>query len=92
MIITTYQCIFSTFHKLSQFIYTKHTPADRDECYLNTDGCQQECLNTAGSYVCFCRTGYELTSNGYLCNGTGCLSYVQHIYLIIIILYCHVCC
>ena len=42
---------------------------DADECYERTDECQQECINTNGSYSCACRTGYRLTSDGYNCTG-----------------------
>ena len=34
-----------------------------------TDGCQQECVNTNGSYMCACRSGYRLLSDGYSCIG-----------------------
>ena len=34
--------------------------ADIDECAENTDGCNQLCNNTIGSYFCDCNTGFEL--------------------------------
>lgn len=38
---------------------------DINECAKNNGGCDQKCLNSAGSYSCSCNTGYELfTSNG----------------------------
>lgn len=46
---------------------------DVDECYERIDGCQQECVNTNGSYVCACRTGYRLTSDRYSCTGISYL-------------------
>ncbi len=33
---------------------------DIDECAEVTDGCNQHCNNTIGSYFCDCNTGYEL--------------------------------
>lgn len=38
---------------------------DINECAKNNGGCDQKCLNSAGSYSCSCNTGFELfTSNG----------------------------
>ena len=42
---------------------------DIDECTANTDRCAHTCVNTPGSYSCFCRPGYVLNSDGYNCNG-----------------------
>ena len=42
---------------------------DIDECALQIHSCQQECSNTAGSYVCSCRTGYELADDKISCIG-----------------------
>ena len=41
--------------------------SDIDECSSNTSSCQQLCSNTAGSYVCNCRPGYQISSGA--CNG-----------------------
>ncbi|XP_065171165.1 protein tolkin-like [Atheta coriaria] len=38
-----------------------------DECSGTEHGCAQECVNTLGSYVCACRIGYELHSDGKNC-------------------------
>ncbi|XP_076255661.1 tolloid-like protein 1 tolkin [Rhynchophorus ferrugineus] len=38
-----------------------------DECSKVDHGCAQECVNTLGSYVCTCRLGYELHSDGKNC-------------------------
>ena len=40
---------------------------DINECTANTDGCQQVCTNTAGSFVCSCNSGYTLSSDGRTC-------------------------
>ncbi|XP_078604234.1 uncharacterized protein LOC144877989 isoform X2 [Branchiostoma floridae x Branchiostoma japonicum] len=34
---------------------------DMDECSNNNGGCNHTCVNTAGSYHCTCRTGYQLS-------------------------------
>ncbi|CAH1277638.1 MUC4 [Branchiostoma lanceolatum] len=34
---------------------------DIDECSENNGRCQQDCVNTEGSYYCTCRTGYRLS-------------------------------
>lgn len=40
---------------------------DIDECSTNTDGCDQECRNTVGSFECNCGNGYTLADNGKAC-------------------------
>ncbi|XP_039438500.1 tolloid-like protein 1 [Culex pipiens pallens] len=46
--------------------------ADVDECAVNNGGCQHECKNTVGSFVCLCRNGYMLHENGHDCKEGGC--------------------
>ena len=41
-----------------------------DECFLGTDGCNQNCVNTDGSYLCYCTPGYHLMSDQKTCAGT----------------------
>ena len=31
---------------------------DIDECYHDNGGCEQECINTGGSYTCDCYQGF----------------------------------
>ena len=38
-----------------------------------TNWCHQKCVNTPGSYVCACNTGYQLDSDGRTCTGMCCL-------------------
>ena len=45
---------------------------DKDECTINNGGCQQECRNTIGSYVCSCHNGFTLHENGHDCKEGGC--------------------
>ena len=56
---------------------------DIDECMANTDGCEQGCTNTDGSFMCTCDSGFTLDSNARTCSGnckpliimfSGCLS------------------
>ena len=50
-----------------QFINILH--ADIDECDINNGGCEHNCTNTIGSFVCSCNVGYNLTENGLNCTG-----------------------
>jgi len=45
---------------------------DKDECAMNNGGCQQECRNTIGSYVCACHNGFTLHENNHDCKEGGC--------------------
>ena len=42
-----------------------------DECTMGIHGCSDICLNTPGSYVCQCGTGYVLSSDRMSCDATG---------------------
>ena len=42
---------------------------DINECTNNNGGCQQNCVNTAGSYHCSCPAGYRLHSDKRRCIG-----------------------
>ena len=44
---------------------------DVDECATaSKGGCNQTCINTAGSYYCDCGTGYDVAGDGKGCVGT----------------------
>ena len=43
------------------------TCSDVDECTGNV--CDHICLNSPGSYVCVCRSGYELNTDASTCDG-----------------------
>lgn len=51
---------------------------DIDECSEGASGCDQDCHNTQGSYVCSCRQGFILQQDGHTCKG-------EHKYLFLII-------
>ena len=40
---------------------------DIDECTADTDGCNQICSNTNGSFECSCRSGFTLLDDGKTC-------------------------
>ena len=42
---------------------------DIDECLVDGGGCDQDCNNTFGSFVCSCSEGYMLNEDGYSCDG-----------------------
>ena len=44
-------------------------PLDIDECAENSDGCEQMCTDTDGSFECSCRDGFRLGSDGRSCDG-----------------------
>ena len=44
--------------------------SDIDECSEGTHNCSQICINTVGSFICGCNSGYELDRDGATCNGT----------------------
>ncbi|KAJ8260725.1 hypothetical protein COCON_G00164480 [Conger conger] len=46
--------------------------ADKDECSVENGGCQQECVNTLGSYSCQCQSGFVLHENKRDCKEAGC--------------------
>ena len=41
---------------------------DINECAYNNGGCEQVCVNTVGSFVCSCYSGYTLSSETF-CSG-----------------------
>lgn len=40
---------------------------DVNECGLVERPCSQRCMNTHGSYRCYCEPGYTLSADGYTC-------------------------
>ncbi|XP_023260001.1 nephronectin-like [Seriola lalandi dorsalis] len=41
---------------------------DVNECGLPERPCSQRCMNTHGSYRCYCEPGYMLSADGYTCS------------------------
>lgn len=51
---------------------------DVNECSEELSGCDQQCLNTDGSYICSCDTGYTLLPDSKTCQGrSDCLILVH---------------
>ena len=48
--------------------------ADVNECRMNLRLCQQDCVNTVGSYRCECRSGYVLKTDRRGCQGIALLT------------------
>lgn len=42
---------------------------DVNECGFLVRPCSQRCMNTHGSYRCYCEPGYTLAADGYTCSG-----------------------
>ena len=42
---------------------------DIDECVLGHDNCAQVCINTDGSFLCYCDQGFRLDTDQISCNG-----------------------
>jgi len=52
--------------------YSFHVPIDDidiNECETRNGDCEQECVNTGGSYGCSCRAGYFLAMDNMTCSG-----------------------
>ncbi|KAK8738586.1 hypothetical protein OTU49_003951, partial [Cherax quadricarinatus] len=48
--------------------YGSRCQYDRDECATDNGGCEQECRNTLGSYMCCCSQGYKLGADKKSCH------------------------
>ena len=46
-----------------------HFILDINECEINNGGCDQKCLNTAGTYQCDCFEGFIYNSTTKECKG-----------------------
>ena len=46
------------------FVFT-----DINECQKKNGGCQQTCINIAGSYKCACRYGFVINEDSKTCTG-----------------------
>ncbi len=54
---------------------------DDNECLTDNGGCDQDCINTEGSYYCNCTAGYILGPNKHEC--TGIYAAQQYIQLLV---------
>ncbi|XP_075790641.1 tolloid-like protein 2 isoform X4 [Pelodiscus sinensis] len=63
---------FKSDNAVSKKGFKVHFFSDKDECSKDNGGCQDECVNTFGSYACQCRNGFMLHENGRDCKEAGC--------------------
>ena len=54
---------------------------DINECQINGGGCEHNCSNTDGSFMCLCQQGFSLASDGLLCDGKKLLHSYVHYYV-----------
>ena len=52
------------------------------ECLVNEGGCEQNCMNTIGSFVCSCDDGYTLNDDERTCTGRFFLKSSLRIHLL----------
>ena len=57
---------------------------DIDECALNLHNCNYACLNTEGSYLCTCPSGFRVLFESGACIGTR-HTYKYILYLLLLI-------
>ena len=50
---------------------------DVNECVLN-GGCEHQCENKNGSFICQCNRGYSLSGNGKSCIGKYNISKIMY--------------
>ncbi|KAM6986877.1 bone morphogenetic protein 1-like isoform 2-T2 [Aplochiton taeniatus] len=63
---------FKSDNTVSKKGFKAHFFSDKDECSKENGSCQQECVNTFGSYTCQCRSGFVLHDNKHDCKEAGC--------------------
>lgn len=54
--------------------------SDINECSVNKGGCQNDCRNTPGGFICSCMNGFRLHSNGKDCIRKYSISIYMYIY------------
>ncbi|KAJ0033549.1 hypothetical protein NQD34_000656 [Periophthalmus magnuspinnatus] len=63
---------FKSDNTISKKGFKAHFFSDKDECSKDNGGCQHECINTLGSYMCQCRHGFVLHDNKHDCKEAEC--------------------
>ncbi|XP_044235177.1 tolloid-like protein 1 isoform X4 [Ursus arctos] len=63
---------FRSDNTVSKKGFKAHFFSDKDECSKDNGGCQHECVNTMGSYMCQCRNGFVLHENKHDCKEAEC--------------------
>ena len=57
-------------------LFTPFNATDINECNSSNGGCSHACNNTIGSYICSCRTGYQLDVGGTKCTRKSLASFM----------------
>ncbi len=65
----TCQGIITISINLAGSIDNKLFWVDVNECTIDTDGCDDICVNEVGSYHCECNVGFELDEDNHGCSG-----------------------
>ena len=55
--------------KLNSYLNALCVCADVNECERVNGGCEQQCVNNVGSFLCMCSEGYTLAGDGLHCEG-----------------------
>ena len=68
-------CVFYYIESVVQRLWanTCSITVDINECDTANGGCEHNCTNTIGSFICSCDTEYELDENGLNCSGKDLL-------------------
>ena len=60
--------ICTKLNRQSQYSCNNCHYLEIDECTEEISGCNQSCVNTAGSYYCSCDTGFEIDADQHTCH------------------------
>lgn len=78
-----YVCLFYAQLTYLYVLLICYTYIDHCECCTGDDDCEQICINTVGSYTCFCISGYKTSlGNSSACEG----KMIRHVYWIYFII------
>ena len=70
----TWSTVIHPLHSIQHWSQNVYYHIDINECNAANGGCERNCNDTIGSFICSCDTGYQLNENGLNCNGK-CLLY-----------------
>ena len=68
---------------MNTFLYYCEILIDINECIVNNGGCQHMCNDTEGSFECYCRDGYSLNPNKFLCDGMSIYSFLYQVHFMV---------
>ena len=68
-------------HDWHQSPYSRHHPStDINECADSNGGCNQTCINSDGSYVCLCGSGWLLNADNHTCDGEKAVNGIHNMH------------